>query len=619
MIMKRQKAAALLAAGMLLAAALLFHLLSWPALNNSALLLATLISGYPIVKKTLQSLRLKAFSIELLVSLATAGALFLGEYVEAAAVTFLFRLGAYLEALTLDKTRAALKSLIAMAPAEAIVVRDGVQATILAEDIVRGDRVRIPSGGKIAVDGRVVSGQALVNEAAITGESMPVAKRAQDRVLSGTTVDTGYLEVIAEQVGDDTTFAKIIELVEEAQESKAKAQQFLEKFASFYTPAILLLSALVYLFSKNTELALTFLVIACPGALVISAPVSMVAGIGNGARRGVLIKGGEYMERLARVDAIVFDKTGTLTKGQPGVVNLRTYGMGEAELLTLAAETEAVSEHVLGRAIIRAAKERDLKLLHSPSEVEVAKGHGIKATVREKAVMIGNRNWMAGNGVAIPDEAGAYAVEQETKGYTAVFVSVGATLSGVVAIADPIRQEARDTIRRLKRQGVKRILMLTGDNRLAAEHAAAQIGIDDIVAELLPADKARHIERLKEQGYRVAMIGDGINDAPAIATADLGLAMGGTGTDVAIETADIVIMADRLDKLVHARQLAKATVRNMKQNMLLAVAVVFVLLAGVLTERVFLASGMFIHEFSVLLVILNAVRLVRYGKTTGSS
>src|SRR5699024_8162438 len=293
----------------------------------------------------------------LLVTIAVIGALFIGEYVESAVVTFLFLFGAYLEARTLEKTRSSLKELIDMAPQEAMVIRDdGETESIPVEDVVEGDRIMIRSGGKIPVDGSIISGQASLNEAAVTGESIPVSKKLDDPVFSGTIVDNGYIEMVAEKVGDDTTFAKIIELVEEAQEMKSKTQTFLDKFANVYTPAIIVLSVLVYLFTRDLHLAITFLVVACPGALVIGAPVSIVAGIGNGAKKGVLVKGGEVMDNLSKVDTLVFDKTGTLTKGKPEVTDIQTYNKyHEDVLLKLVAEAETISEHHLGQTIVKEA------------------------------------------------------------------------------------------------------------------------------------------------------------------------------------------------------------------------------------------------------------------------
>ncbi|MED4351630.1 cation-translocating P-type ATPase [Schinkia azotoformans] len=612
---RKNRATIVLLSGILLTVSFIFNFANLTLLKNAALITATIIAGYPIVVKAWQALRMKAFSIELLVTIAVIGALFIGEYVESGAVTFLFLFGAYLEARSLEKTRSSLKSLMDMAPLEATVIRGGKTVVIPADEVEVGDRVLIQSGEKIAIDGTVIIGQAFVNEAAITGESVPARKQIDDTVFSGTIIDNGYIEVTAEKVGEDTTFSKIIELVEEAQESKAKTQKFLEKFASFYTPAILLLSVIVYIFTKDIELTLTFLVIACPGALVISAPVSIVAGIGNGAVKGILIKGGDVMEKLAKIDVFVFDKTGTLTKGQPEVTAIKTYGMNEITFLTMVAEAEIISEHHLGQTVVKEAHKRGLPLVYKPTHFEVVKGNGIGATVNHNHLLIGNRKWMTANQVNIDKEIQVYATDQEKKGYTAIIVAVNKTIAGVISIADQIRPEAEESIQSLKQSGIKQIYMLTGDNKHAAEKVANQLGIDGVFAELLPEDKVNKIKELKNNGFNVAMVGDGINDAPAIATADIGFAMGGTGTDVAMETADVVIMADKLEKLSEAHRLAKATIRNMKQNMFFAVGTVIFLLVGVLLKQVFLASGMLIHELSVLIVIMNALRLVYFRKT----
>ncbi|MET3574504.1 cation-translocating P-type ATPase [Bhargavaea ullalensis] len=609
----KQKARITAVTGGLLALALVFHVLGEPQLNRLALIAATVIAGTPIAVKAFQALRMKAFSIELLVTIAVVGALFIGEYTESAAVTFLFLFGAYLEARTLEKTRSSLKSLIDMAPQEATVRRGGEELIIPADEVEEGDLVIIRSGGKIPADGRIVGGRAHLNEAAITGESKPAGKRAGDPVFSGTVLDSGYLEVAAEKVGDDTTFARIIELVEEAQDSKTKTQKFLEKFANVYTPGIVVLAAAVWLFTRNIELTLTFLVIACPGALVISAPVSVVAGIGNGARHGVLFKGGESVEKLAKIDTVVFDKTGTLTKGRPEVSAIDVFGRFDAEeLLKLVAAAETASEHHLGRTIVEEAKRSGLAQLERPEQVEIVKGHGLTAVVGGTNLVVGTRRLLHGRGIDIPAEAERLAVDREKAGNTVVFAACRGVLCGLFSIADQIRPEAAGAVRELRRNGVKEIVMLTGDNRHAADHVARRLGLDAVHSELLPEDKVRFVKKLKEDGRRVAMAGDGINDAPAIATADIGLAMGEGGTDISMETADIVLMADRLDQFAHAHALAKTTVRNMKQNTWFAVGTVALLLAGVLLGKVFLASGMLIHELSVLLVILNAIRLVRY-------
>lgn len=598
--------------GLLLLLGLALHLADLPALKDYALIVATLIAGYFIAIKAFKALRMKAFSIELLVTIAVIGALIIGEYVESAVVTFLFIFGAYLETRTLEKTRSSLRDLIDMTPVEATVIRPEGNVKIPADELMKGERVLIRSGERVAVDGPIVSGQALIVEAAITGESVPANKTVGDQVYSGTIVDNGYIEVLADRVGDDTTFAKIIEMVEDAQETKTRAQKFLDRFANIYTPSIVVLAILVYAFSTNVELALTFLVIACPGALVISVPVSMVAGIGNGARHGVLVKGGEIMENLSKINLIIFDKTGTLTKGKPAVTDVKSWSMDDSELLRLVAQAETVSEHHLGQTIVAEARKRGLALTEKLEDASIIKGGGMVATVAGEYWVIGNRKLMADQGIAIHDAVESYATAREKAGNTAILAAVNNTVVGVISIADQIKPEAKMALDQLRRSGVEKMIMLTGDNRHTAKLVGDELGLDEVHAELLPQDKVSWVNKLKQQGYRVAMVGDGINDAPALATADVGLAMGIGGADISMETADIVLMSDRLDQFAHAYSLAKATVRNMKQNTILAVGTVVLLLIGVVLGKVFLASGMLIHELSVLIVILNAIRLVRY-------
>jgi len=599
--------------GILIALGYILGFADFNNLKDTALIIATIIASVPIAIKAYQALRMKTFSIELLVTIAVVGALYLKEYNESSIVTFLFLFGAYLEARTLEKTRSSLKSLIEMAPQEATVVRDGKSIEIPVEEVELKDRVIIRSGGKVPVDGIIVSGRATINEAAITGESVPASKKENDRVFSGTIVDNGYIEIIAEKIGDDTTFAKIIELVEEAQEAKSKAQKFLDKFANIYTPAIVLLSIAVYLVTRDLHLSITFLVIACPGALVIGAPVSNVAGIGNGAKNGILIKGGDVMDRFSKVDTLVFDKTGTLTKGRPEVTDIKTFNnYDENELLKMVAEAETISEHHLGQTIVKEAKLRKLELDNEPKNSEVIKGNGILAEVNGRKLAVGNRKLMDSENIKISDESSKYAISREKKGNTAIFAALDGEIAGIFSIADQIREDAKEALSQMRKNGIKKIVMLTGDNKHTAELVAKELQLDEFYAELLPQNKVEYVKKLKDEGKIVAMAGDGINDAPAIATADIGLAMGEGGTDVSMETADVVLMADKLMQFSHAYSLSKATMRNMKQNIFIAVAVVFVLLAGVLSGNVHLASGMFIHEASILVVILNAMRLIKF-------
>lgn len=611
--MKRlRKKQVVILTGFLLVAGLILGWMDVGVARDIFLLLATLVAGIPIMTKAIQSLRLKIISIELLVTIAVIGAVIIGEYIESAAVTFLFLLGVYLESRTLEKTRSSLKTLLDLAPLQARILQNGEKVMVAAEDVEKENIVFVHPGEKIPVDGKVLSGNASVNEATITGEAVPVSKKRDDTVYSGTILDSGYLELEATRTGDDTTFAKIIQLVEEAQETKAKTQKYLEKFAGYYTPLIIALAILVYLFTKDIELTLTFLVISCPGALVISAPVSIVAGVGNGAKNGILIKGGEIMEQLAKVDIVAFDKTGTLTVGTPEVTAIKGFGIEELELLELTATAEQYSEHHLGKAILKEAKKRKPAITSVPQDFEIFKGKGLQAKVNGKLVLIGNRKLMLDHQLTLSKEILAYAEAEEKKGRTAVLVAQQQEIVGVISIADKVRPDAVNAIQNLKRFGIKKVVMLTGDNKATAEKVAEELQIDGFYAELLPEQKVSILKELKENGHRVAMVGDGINDAPAIAAAHVGIAMGGAGTDAAMETADVVLMSDRLDRLPLATGLAKATVKNMKQNMYFAVAIVTILLIGVLTKTVFLASGMFIHEASVLLVILNALRLVHY-------
>lgn len=582
-------------------------------LGNNSLILATILAMFPIGIKAYQAIRMKLFSIEMLVSIAVIGALFIGEYVEASVVTFLFLFGSYLEARTLERTRSSIKELTEMAPQEAnLILEDGSRELIDVDDVDIGNRIAVLPGGMISVDGKVLKGDAEVNEAAISGESVLISKTPGDQVFSGTILDSGYLEIEAEKVGDDTTFSKIIELVEEAQDTKSNAERFLDRFAQYYTPGVLVLSILVWIITRDLHLSITFLVIACPGALVIGAPVSNVAAIGNGAKNGSLIKGGEIIEKLSKVDTLVFDKTGTLTKGRPEVTDFKVYSGDETELLGLIGKLETASEHHLGRAIVEYAEKRTDLNLYKMKDASGVKGRGINGNINDLNIIAGNRNMMLENNIVIPSDVEAYVVEREKNGNTVIFASVNSEIRAVISIADKIRDDAKDALEMMRDKGIKHIVMLTGDNHHTAQAVAQELNIDEVHAELLPEDKVRHVKRLKDEGRIISMAGDGINDAPAIATADVGLAMGKGGTDISMETADVVLMADKLNQYAHAFSLSKAAIRNMKQNIIIALVTVVLILVGVLMGGVNLAIGMFAHEASVLIVILNAMRLIKF-------
>ena len=613
-MLRDQKGQRVLSSGLLIIIAVVMKYLQIGlGISDALMIAAALVAGLPIAINAIQALRYKILGIDALVTLAVVGAIFIQEYWEAAIVTFLFMLGNYLESIALEKTRSAIKALLELAPDMARVIRNGEEIELSPNEVKLGDLVIVRPGEKIPVDGVVTEGNSYVNQAAITGESMPVNKEKGDSVYSGTIIESGYLKVVADKVGEDTLFARIMQMVEEAQDKKAKTQKFLESFAQYYTPGIMVLAALVLLFTRDFPLSLTLLVIACPGALVISTPVSIVAGIGNGARHGVLIKGGEVIEKIGTVKVIAFDKTGTLTEGEPQVTKIQPFALNEEELLRIAASAEKYSEHPLARAIVAAAASQRSRIsLNEPETSQIMPGQGLKVKLEGQPIFVGNRKLLLNNGLEIPFHIDEYIKREEAEGQTAVLVADADKILGVISLADTIRPDALPLIKRLKATGVKKVVMLTGDNRLAAGAIAKKLGLDAYYAELLPQDKVSLLKGLQDEFGTTAMVGDGVNDAPALASADLGIAIGGVGTDVAMETADLVLMSDKIKQLSYAIGLSRATVTNMKQNIYFSVTVVVILLAGVLAKLVFLSSGMLIHVLSVLAVIVNALRLLNY-------
>lgn len=602
-----------------------------PGLANGLLFTAALAAGSDIVVRALTNLRNRAFSIELLVSIAFIGALAIGEYWEAAAVTFLFIFGAYLEARTLSHTRKVLGDLLDLAPTTAVVLRGGKQVQVLAQEVALDELVLIKPGVKVPVDGVVMEGFSSVDESTITGEPIPEEKSIGNAVYAGTLNQNGTLKIRATGVGANTTLARIIARVEEAQNEKAPTQRFIERFARWYTPFIIVLSIGALILTRDIELALTLLVIGCPGALVISTPVSIVAGIGRAAKQGILIKGGEYLENAGKISAVALDKTGTLTEGKPRLIdilvlqpqavpigvtdNSRTdssQGIWDAtqrQVLRLAGIAEAFSEHPLARPILSEAAR--FETLPEPDHFQMFAGKGVVADYQGSRISVGTLDLMNSLGVAVSGEAESRLADLKSSGKTAVLVALDQAAIGILGIADSLRENAAEMVRELKRVGVKRVLMLTGDDKRTAEAIAIQAGIDEVHADLLPEDKLAIIRQLKQEGHIVAMTGDGINDAPALAAANIGIAMGTAGTGIAIETADIALMADDLMKISQSISLSKSVLRNIRQNVVIALITVGVLLAGVLLGEVHMAGGMLVHQASVLLVIINGMRLLK--------
>lgn len=576
-----------------------------------ALLLATFIGLVPIAFQAVQALKFKQVSIELLVSIAVIAALFIQEYEESAIVTFLFAFGAFLEKKTLEKTRSSIKSLTEIAPSTALRISGEV---IDINDVKINDELLVKTGAQIPVDGSIYEGAGFVNESSISGESAEIKKGVGDKVFAGTLLENGSLLIQAEKVGEDTTFGKIIELVEEAQDTKSSAEKFIDRFAKYYTPSVLVLSFLIFIVSQDIKLAITLLVLGCPGALVIGPPVSNVAGIGNGAKKGILINGGNIMTNFSQTDLLLFDKTGTLTKGKTQVSITKNYG-ASTELINQIAMLESQSDHPLAKAIIDEIGEFTKVPLQN---IEVIKGQGISAD----HLLIGNEKLLENHQIFLNAQQKNDLMKLQKHGLSTVLIADD-KVRLLYGITDEIRPNVKETLTRLKKQGIKELIMLTGDNESTAQSIAQQVGISQVYANLLPEDKAKIVQDYKLAGKKVAFIGDGINDSPSIALADVGIAMSSV-TDIAIETSDIVLMSSNFDNLSYAHSLAKSTRKNMRQNILIALFVVIFLLSGLILgnssgfigQYVNMATGMFVHEASILLVILNAMRLIPHKKNT---
>ncbi|WP_338232205.1 heavy metal translocating P-type ATPase [Companilactobacillus muriivasis] len=574
------------------------------------MIVASILGAIPVALHAFSALQNKVISIELLVTIAVIGAFIIGEYEESAVVTFLFLFGNYLEQKTLEKTRSSVKSLTKMAPTTAeLVDEDGKTETVDVDDLDEGDHVLVKPGGQIPVDGKIIDGTGYMNEASITGESTPVKKGIGDKVFAGSLTDNGTITVETTSVGEDTTFGKIIELVEEAQDSQSPAARFIDKFATYYTPAVLIIGILVWAITRDFPLAITVLVLGCPGALVIGAPVSNVSGIGNGAKNGILMKGGNAVNSFSHVDTLVLDKTGTLTTGKMSVTDVDNFG-DKTENLALLAAVEKTSDHPLGQAIVKYATDQSITETPELPELDTVKGQGLVGQKDDFKILVGNERLMKANDVTISAEQKEAINSRMNDGDSVVLMAVGQELKLVVGVNDQLRPDAREGLQALKDAGLKRIVMLTGDNKVAAQRVADRLPIDEVHAELLPEDKVTFVKKFQEQGSTVAFVGDGINDSPSLATADIGIGMG-TGTDVAIETADIILVKSSFDALAHAYVLAKKTVANTKENIFIAVGTVALLLLGLIVGVIHMGSGMFVHEISILVVIFNAMRLIK--------
>ena len=578
--------------------------------------LAYFTGGWFSLRTTLRSLRQRKLDVDLLMLIAAAGAAAVGAYWEGTVLLFLFSLGNVLEEFALGRTEASIRALMDLRP-EVVVVReeDGSEREVAIDDIEVGMIAIVRPGDRIPVDGTVVVGHSAVDQSAITGESLPVSRDAGQEVLAGSVNLDGYLEVQIVRRADETVLAKMINLVKDAREQRAPAQRMLDRYQPLYVVGVLgisggalvVLLALGHAFSDAFLQAMTLLVVASPCALVISVPATMLSAIAAGARHGILVKGSGPMEAIATLSTIAFDKTGTLTKGQPAVVELMAVdGTTELEVLALAASIERRSEHHLALAIMAEATQRGVALVE-PDAFTARAGRGIEAVVAGEVVLAGNLEFLAEHGV---DTAGPLeGFRERVQTATIVGIVRAGVPVGAIAIADELRPEAAETIRRLKGLGI-RTAMLSGDRQAVAERVATEIGIDDPLGELLPDQKVDQLKVLAAHG-RIGMVGDGVNDAPALAVADVGIAMGGRGTDQALETADVVLMADRLLDVPYAIELARRMRRVVRQNLVFASAVILTLATLTLFDKVPLPLGVLGHEGSTILVTINGLRLLR--------
>jgi Cd2+/Zn2+-exporting ATPase len=589
------------------------------ALSRIAFAAAMLSGGIYTARRAWAATRVMSLDINVLMLIAVIGATLIGEWSEGATVTFLFALAQILEARSMDRARNAIRALMDLTPPEALVRRNGSEVRVRIDDVSRGEVMIVRPGGKIPLDGVIAAGESPVNQAPITGESLPVDKAAGDEVYAGTINGHGALEVRVTHLRRDTTLARIISLVELAQAQRAPTQAFVERFARYYTPAVIALAVALALIpplvlgqSFDTWLyrALVLLVISCPCALVISTPVSVVSAIAAAARKGVLIKGGELLVRTGMVRCVAVDKTGTLTRGLPHVVDVISLdGLAAPEILAIAAGLESRSEHPVGRAILAKALESGLSLPTAAGFLALP-GRGAEGVIGGERALVGNHRLIEERGLCT-SEIHARLNGLAESGRTAVLVAKHGKPLGIIALADQPRESGRDTVALLRQQGVEHVVMLTGDNQAAADALASDLGVDEVCAELLPGDKVAAVHRLRKSYGTVAMVGDGVNDAPALAAADVGIAMGAAGTDAALETADIALMADELLKIPYTIRLGRATLRNIKMNVTLSLGLKAIFLALAVVGSATLWMAVLADMGASLLVIANGMRLLK--------
>ncbi len=547
-------------------------------------------------------------------SVAMIAAILIGEYIAAALVVFMFAIGDWLESLTIARADNALKDLAKLMPKTITVIRKGKEIVLPIEKVVKEDIALVRSGERIGVDGVIQSGAGSINQSTITGESMPIEKKTGDEVFAGTLNEVGAIEIRVTRIGEETTLGKIVRLVKDAQHSQAPVQRIANKYAKILVPVTFSIAILVYILTRDITRSITVLVVVCPCALVLATPTAVVAAIGNATKRGMLVKSGAVIEQVGKVDVIAFDKTGTLTHGQPIVQKIIPVNkFAEEQVLKFAASVERNSEHSIGKSIVKVSTERSIDLIRATG-IKVLPGYGIMGTVENHQVIVGNWNLLSEHHVRWVEKVNLQAKQLELKGQTVIPIAVDGVLEGIIAMADTPRSEAKHTIAELKRRGIKEVIMITGDNKRTADRIAKELGIDRVYSEVLPEDKLQIVRDLQAQGKKVAFVGDGVNDAPALAAADIGIAMGVAGTDVAMETAAIGLMADEIERIPQIIGLSRRALRVILQNVIFSMSmnVISVVLGGF--GIIGPVVGALMHEASALPVLANSARLINIRK-----
>lgn len=579
---------------------------------------AIVLSGLMPIKSAYYALKSRSLDMNVLMSSAAIGAAIIGEWFEGATVVWLFSFGIFLQDKSMEKTRKSIRDLMDIAPPEAWISTPRGLIKKSVEDVAIGDTVVIKPGDKIPLDGEIVEGETSINQAPITGESIPVDKTVGDYVYAGTINESGALEVKVTKLVEDTTLAKIIHLVEEAQEQRAPTQAFIDKFSNIYTPIVFVIALSVIIFppllgigdwSEWVYKGLALLVIACPCALVISTPVAIVSAIGNAAKHGVLIKEGNFLEAAGAINAIAFDKTGTLTEGKPQVSDIQALNASESNLLSMALTLESHSTHPIAKTIVKHAKDKGV-VAHPGAQYKNIPGKGVEAIIDDTKYYAGNPKLFKELGILTDTKQYNISTWQE-QGKTIIIIGTKSTILGIITVTDTIRNTTKKSLQGLPKLGIKQIVMLTGDNEGTAKLISEQTSVNRYFAELLPEEKVEALEKLQHEGYNIAMVGDGINDAPALATSNLGIAMGASGTDAAMETADIVLMQDNLEKLPYTVRLSKRTIRIIKQNIWFSLIIKFIALALIFPGWLTLWMAVLSDTGAAIIVILNALRLLR--------